>query len=139
MKTDTTKTEGQTEPTKPIILIADDDTLITQALSDECRNQGWETISVHAGDALMEKLAEVAPSVIFLDILLPGKSGLDLLLDIKIDFPQYLQKVIMITSLEDKAYLAEALERGAKYYVTKNSNELPYFIETAKKVIGEGK
>ncbi len=82
-----------------------------------------------------QKIAQLSPDVVFLDIQMPGKSGLDLLteLDAK-DF-----EVIFVTAHNE--YMLQALQYSAADYLLKPVDEdrLVEAVQLVKKRIGSGK
>ena len=60
-------------------LIADDETSIRFVLRETLEEEGWEVADVDNGDAAFEALVSGAYQIAFLDIRMPGLTGLDLL------------------------------------------------------------
>lgn len=87
---------------------------------------------VHDGSQVYAAIMNSKPDVIFLDINMPQKSGLDILTDMRKDgLPHY----VVIISGESKATFAKkAEERGANNYIEK-----PYKLENLKRVIEDYK
>lgn len=104
------------------IFIADDHPLVREGLK-KVVNQSTIDIEVigEASDAhdLMEKLKDVDPSILILDIAMPGKSGLDVLKEIK-DFYPNLPVLILSIHPEDR-FAVRALKAGAHGYLNKRS------------------
>lgn len=103
------------------VLITDDHPIvrrgIRQILEDEER-----IILIHeAGNAkeLFEKLREQKYDVILLDISLPGRSGLDLISQIK--KTQQSASILMLSIHSEEMYAIKALKFGASGYLTKSS------------------
>lgn len=104
------------------IFIADDHPLVREGLK-KVVNQSTIDIEVigEASDAheLMEELEKVDPSILILDIAMPGKSGLDVLKEIK-DFYPDLPVLILSIHPEDR-FAVRALKAGAHGYLNKRS------------------
>lgn len=99
------------------ILIIDDDFLIRETLTDYLRDAGFEVESGPDGVFLNNYLSHSAPSLILLDLQLPGgPDGLSLARGIKetSDIP-----IIMLTGRGDETDRVVGLEVGADDYVTK--------------------
>lgn len=119
------------------VFIADDDTLVANALADKCKELGWETMISSSSSGILGNIKKYNPDIILLDILIPGKTGLDVVDDIKKEMPEFLPKIVMITSLDNQTYLAEAMEKGVIHYTTKNSENPDHIIDIAKKIVSD--
>ncbi len=65
--------------TKPFALIVEDDRDIAEIFNLALEGAGFETESILDGEAAMERLAEIVPDVVVLDVHLPGVSGKEIL------------------------------------------------------------
>jgi two-component system response regulator NreC len=72
-----------------------------------------------AADEALEQIRTVKPDVVFMDISLPGASGIELTRRVRRDYPE--TKVIILTLHEDEHYFLQALQAGASAYVVKGS------------------
>lgn len=122
-----------------VVLIADDDTLISNALSEECKSKDLTVHVVHDSQSFISFIekGDVKPDVVFLDILMPGKTGVELLVDIKRIDSTLLEKTIIMTSLDGSNYVSEAIENGAIYYVSKNTSDLSQLMDTLDKILSK--
>ncbi len=105
--------------------IVEDDTLYTEAMSAILESEKDIQVSATFEDAesLLSALnsyrSEFLPHVMLLDINLPGKSGLEVLHEIKTSIPE--TSVIMLTILEHTDFIFEAFKNGASGYLTKDA------------------
>jgi two-component system nitrogen regulation response regulator NtrX len=76
------------------ILIVDDEASILQSLEGILSDEGFETICVESGALALEKIEEVIPDLVLLDIWMPDMDGIETLVKIKEAYPN-LQVVIM--------------------------------------------
>ena len=76
------------------ILIVDDEVSILQSLEGILSDEGFETICVESGTLALEKIEEVMPDLVLLDIWMPDMDGIETLVKIKEAYPN-LQVVIM--------------------------------------------
>lgn len=73
------------------------------------------------GELLFQQLKQAIPDLLFLDIEMPCKSGIDCILEIRRD-PRYnYMPVIMFTSHDRQAYINQSYENGANYFLLKPS------------------
>ncbi len=101
------------------VLLIEDEPNIIEAISFILSRDGW-TVHVHEdGKTAMDKVRATPPDMIILDVMLPGRSGFDILRDLRADAATAKLPVMMLTArgqTKDKD-LAERL--GANSYMTK--------------------
>ncbi len=99
------------------ILVIDDDRLIRQTFKTHLTSEGFDVHVARDGTEGVRLFNESAPSLVILDINLPGLHGLDVLKKIReIDPKAY---VIMITAFDDMQTTVEAMKLGAFEYICK--------------------
>ncbi len=76
------------------ILVVDDEETIIQSLDGILTDEGYDVVSANSGAVALEKIEEVMPELILLDIWMPGIDGIDTLVKIKETHP-HLPVVIM--------------------------------------------
>jgi CheY-like chemotaxis protein len=124
----------------PIIYVEDepDDAFFMQRAFEQCApgielkilTNGQEAIRYFRDDLEPEQEKEFKPSLVLLDINLPGKSGLDVLQEIRSRPVLRLLPVIMYTSSNQAIDIVEAYRRGCSAYLVK-----PQSPEKLKEVI----
>jgi Response regulator containing CheY-like receiver, AAA-type ATPase, and DNA-binding domains len=106
---------------KQHILIADDDTSITDLLSDLLNEVGYIVDCVHTGTEVLERLKDpTSYQLVLMDVKMPGLDGLEVLEQIRqksIDLP-----VIMITGYGASSVAIRAMQMGAYDYLNKPFN-----------------
>ena len=99
------------------ILIVEDEAGIARFLERALRSEGFATEGAADGET-GERMALTGDfDLVLLDVMLPGRSGLDVLAEIRRRRPEL--PVIMLTALGQKEDVVEGLDRGADDYVTK--------------------
>jgi len=83
------------------VLIIDDDKNIVKYLSVALDRSGYETTGAHDGKEGLEKVDEVSPDLIVLDIMMPKKTGLVVFRQLRSDDKHKAIPVIMLTSIAD--------------------------------------
>jgi two-component system OmpR family response regulator len=99
------------------ILLIEDEPGIVDFLQRGLRAQGYEVSTALDGDSGLEKALSADVSLVVLDMMLPGRSGLDVLRtvhDAKPGLP-----VIVLTALGDVEHRVTGLDAGAVDYLTK--------------------
>ena len=103
------------------ILIADDQTLFREGLKLIISETSDMIVADEAGNGeeVLEKILKNNYDILLLDITMPGKSGLDVLKQLKIIKPKL--PVIMLSMHPEEHYAIRALKSGASGYLTKES------------------
>ena len=119
------------------ILIADDHSLIREGFKKILFREDDLTVMGEAGNAaeIMDILGKNPCDVIVLDISMPGKTGLDILGDIRIQYPNV--KILILSMHSEEHYALRALKGGALGYLTKES--APDELITAIRKIHSGR
>lgn len=99
------------------ILVVDDEEDVLEFLSDEFASRGYEVDTANNGARAIEKLIEYKPHLMLLDMRMPGMSGIETLKQAKEINPNV--SVIMVTAVHDEDVAKEAMNCGAKDYITK--------------------
>jgi len=108
------------------ILVVDDDPDIVDYLASYLEDQGFEVSTANRSSSALAAMDEVQPDAVILDVVLPGKSGLDLLVTIR-QHSQWSEVPIVVLTGNDsviqddgKAYLSgHDLERGPDRVLSK--------------------
>jgi two-component system, NarL family, invasion response regulator UvrY len=103
------------------ILIADDHAIVREGLKQIVQQTSDITVVDEASNAAetIEKVRMLALDLLLLDISMPDRSGLDVLLEIKRDFPRL--PVLILSFHPEDQYAHRMLKAGASGYVTKES------------------
>ncbi len=98
------------------ILVVDDDAAVRTLLRRLLSTEGYAVDEAADGPTALEKVAEVSPDLLLLDIMMPGQDGLDVLECLRrmSDVP-----VILLTAKGDEAHRVLAFRFGADDYVVK--------------------
>jgi two-component system alkaline phosphatase synthesis response regulator PhoP len=101
------------------ILIADDEPDILEILEFNLSAEGYEVTTAKNGDEAIEKAKKIAPDLIILDIMMPGKTGIEVcnLLRMMPAFKETL--IVFLTAMSDEGTEIKGLETGADDYLTK--------------------
>ncbi|HUB91846.1 MAG TPA: response regulator [Dyella sp.] len=100
------------------ILIGDDDRELCELLADYLSFEGLQVEQVHDGEAVLARLRDGTPrpDVLVLDVMLPGRSGLDTLRELRV---QHRLPVIMLSGRGEPVDRVIGLELGADDYLSK--------------------
>ena len=101
------------------ILIADDEADILEILQFNLQQEGYEVITAKNGDEAFEKAKKNQPDLIILDIMMPGKNGIEVC-NLLRKLPQFSNTlIIFLTAMNDEGTEIRGLESGADDYLTK--------------------
>ncbi len=99
------------------ILVVEDEEALASGIRDALSHAGYEADIAHDGNGAMEKLNQDPFDLVVLDIMLPGKSGLDVLRELREARKDV--RVVMLTALADEADVVRGFELGADDYMPK--------------------
>jgi DNA-binding NarL/FixJ family response regulator len=103
------------------IIIVDDHELIREGLKKVTAKESDIEVMGEASnsDELFELLDKHEVDIVILDISLPGRSGIDIITDIKIQAPD--TKILILSMHPEDRFAVQALKAGASGYITKNN------------------
>ena len=98
------------------MLVVDDEPMLRNLLARLLQLEGYEVLEAADGQAALDIVAKEKPDLVLLDVMLPARSGLDALGDLRrtSDVP-----VILVSALAEEADRVAGLKMGADDYVTK--------------------
>ena len=109
---------ANTNPVKKI-LIADDEPDILEIIQYNLQNEGYEVVAVKNGNEALDQAKKFQPDLIILDIMMPGKNGIEVCNLLRMQ-PTYNETlIIFLTALSDEGTEVKGLETGADDYLTK--------------------
>lgn len=102
------------------VLVADDHPIVRQGiLSLLSSHEDMEVVGeADTGFAVLERVGDIGPDVVLLDIRMPGPDGLEVARRLRRDYPQ--TKVLVLTSYDDDEYVYGALRVGCHGYLLKS-------------------
>ena len=102
-----------------VILIADDEPLLTELLEFRLGGRGYRTVVARDGRETLAKLAEEKPDAVVLDAMMPVHDGFEVLRRMRADPAQATIPVIMLTARRGEQDVLGALKLGANDYLVK--------------------
>ena len=112
------------------LLVVDDETEICDFLKSFFEDRNYDVRTASSGEQALNAIKKELPHVVLLDVQMPGMNGLAALKTIKEQFPKV--KVIMVTAVETREKIEEAMRSGADNYITK-----PLSLEYLEKEVQE--
>lgn len=132
-----------TDPAKPgraRILVVDDDASLSEMLLMVLRSEGFDARACFSGDAALSEFHDYRPDLVLLDLMLPGRDGVDVCREIRAESGV---PIVMLTAKSDTQDVVHGLGAGADDYVAKpfKAKELVARIRTRLRrhvVAGDG-
>ncbi len=103
----------------PSILVVEDEPAIKELLRVNLADAGYDVCAVADAEAAEREIEKAIPSLVLLDWMLPGKSGLTFAKELRGDARTRLLPIIMVTARTDEADKVAGLEAWVDDYVTK--------------------
>lgn len=98
------------------VLVVDDDLALAEMLGIVLRGEGFEPIFCAHGDEAVDVFRQSNPDVILLDLMLPGRDGIDVCRIIRAESGV---PIVMLTAKSDTVDVVVGLESGADDYIVK--------------------
>lgn len=99
------------------VMLVEDDQFISDMYETKLVQSGFEVIKLNDGSAVIDKLPEVNPDILLLDLMLPNRHGFNILEEIR-NIPEYETLPVIILSNENGPDIEEkAAILNAQYYL----------------------
>lgn len=115
------------------VLIVDDDPRLLKAYNLKMHKEGLNTHTLSDSVRAIEEARNIRPDIIVLDVLMPVKSGWDVLHELKADSNLKDIPVLLVSNIGSSEKETEAIAAGASAYVVKSDTPLASLIELIKK------
>ena len=119
------------------IVIVEDDTSLYNLYKTELELKEYLVINVADGSLAVDILKDEMPDLVLLDLMLPGKNGLQILEELKSDMDTKELRVIMLTNFGNEDNVSRALELGAEDYIMKYNIVPSELSEKVSSLLGD--
>ena len=121
---------------KPMIMIVEDEEKLASLLGDYLNQSGFDSVWLSDGNKVLPRVKDSLPDLILLDLMLPGRDGLDICKEIR-TFSEV--PIIMITARVEEIDRLLGLELGADDYICKpfSPREVVARVKTVLRRAGE--
>lgn len=123
------------ENNKAKILFVDDDNFLRKVYQAELGEQGYEVILAADGEEGLEKAKIIDPDLIILDMIMPKKSGFEVLTELQNDANTKNIPVIILSNLGQEDDVKKGLDLGAVDYLVKDNITLTTIVEKINQYI----
>jgi PAS domain S-box-containing protein len=110
-----------TEKSGPRVLIADDNATILEVMCDFLTSRNFQTTGVESGEELLQRISEIDPDILLVDIQMPGMDGLEVIRRVRA-YPDpriAALPVLAVTALAMAGDRERCLQAGANEYISK--------------------
>jgi len=113
------------------VLVIDDEAVIRKLLCQKLSSEGYMCKEADTAEEVFKKLRSNSVGLVILDIKMPGKSGIELLPEIKAAYPD--TAVIMATAVTELSVAIQCIKQGADDYICKpfNLDEVSLSVKSA--------
>ena len=117
------------------VLVVEDDIFLAQLLSNRIAKVGVKVLRASDGDEGLKILKDGKPDLVLLDLILPKKSGFELLEEMRADPAIQGTPVIIISNLGQESDIAKGKELGAVEYFVKAKTPIDDLVERVKNIL----
>ncbi len=115
------------------ILVVEDDPRLSKALKDKLLRENYDVSVIGDGETAVDEALKNKPDLILLDIMLPGKSGVVVLEEIRKNPWGSQAKIIVLSNFTDTSHIKEVLNRNVGDYLVKSDWKLEDVVDLVKK------
>lgn len=114
------------------VLVIDDETLVRRSLSRALRTKGHEVVEAVDGTEGLEMWKKNKPDLVFLDVLMPGLNGPEVLKEMG---SQRSGKVVLISAFAGEHNMETALQMGADMFLPKPFEDIFGVVKMAEELV----
>ncbi|HEX7675397.1 MAG TPA: response regulator [Bdellovibrio sp.] len=114
------------------VLIVDDEALVRRSLSRALRAKGHEVIEAVDGNEGLNQWKQIKPDLVFLDVLMPGLNGPEVLKEMGSERPG---KVILMSAFAGEHNMETAQQMGADLFVPKPFEDIFAVVRMAEDLL----
>ena len=120
------------------VLIVEDDAILRDILATKLTTQGFSVLTSPDGEAALETIKKESPDIVLLDILIPKKTGFEVLEAMRTEGLLEKTKVIAVSNSGDPREVKQATELGASDFLVKAIFDSNDVIARVKQVLSGG-
>ncbi len=108
--------------TKATILLCEDDEFISRMFAFKFESEGYKVVVVNSGGTVIAQMKEVRPDLVILDLMIPQKTGFEVLADLQNEPDASLKKIPIIA--------ASNLAQQSDIDTVKNMNVVDFVVKS---------
>jgi DNA-binding response OmpR family regulator len=113
------------------VLVVEDEKELLFALKTKLEMEGFVVVTAMSSSDALKKVSSEQPEAVLLDIMILGKSGLEILKEIRENLKSQIP-VIMSTNLNDASYQEQAMKYGVSGYIVKSDTSLQQVVDALR-------
>ena len=117
------------------ILVVDDEKILAKAIAEKCGRENFDTAVAYDGNEALAEMRRERPDLVILDLVMPKKSGIDALAEMKKDEDLKDIPVIVVSNLGSDEDIKKALKLGATDYFVKSQHPINEIIDHIKEIL----
>lgn len=121
------------------ILIIEDDSVLAEIYQKKLELDGYEVIVAHDGEEGFEKMKKTRPDLVFLDIMMPKMTGIDVLKLCKADVQLKIIPVVILSNTYSETDVKMFLHLGATGYILKADSSPSLLTDKIRDVLDSKK
>ena len=119
------------------LLLVEDDPFLSSLLKTRLANEGFIVLYAGDGEVALETLKKEKPDLMLLDLILPKKSGFEVMEAIQSDPQLNRVPIVIITNLGQDSDIARGKELGAVAYFVKAKTSIDHLVQQTKIYVNE--
>lgn len=120
------------------VLLVEDDLFLSNLLASRLKRLAINVVKVYEGDEVLKAMQTHRPDLVLLDIIIPKKSGFEILEEMKGEPVLKDIPVIILSNLGQEADIARAREYGVKQYYIKAQHSIDEIANGVKAFLDTG-
>lgn len=101
------------------LLVVDDNKDVVEALQRRLTKEGYEVSVAYDGEEALQKVKEVDPDIILLDLMMPKLNGFEVLKEVREKFKDKWRPIIIISAKDELESTQKCYSMEADHYLTK--------------------
>lgn len=119
------------------VLLVEDDIFLSSLLKARFNNEGYTVLYAADGEAALEVLKNEKPALMLLDLILPKKSGFEVMEAMQSDPQLNKVPIIIVSNLGQDSDIERGKELGAVAYFVKAKTSIDYLVEQTKNYLAQ--
>lgn len=121
----------------PLIMVVEDDRAYASVFERKLKMEGFNVVVSNTSEGVVDLVAKQPPSLMLLDLVLPGKSGFELLEELRADKKNDHIKIIISSNLSQSVDRQKATHAGADDYFIKSNISVNEMVERVKRALSQ--
>ena len=117
------------------IALVEDDSLMSGILATHLISEGYAVVPITDGAKAFERIQTEQPSIVLLDIIIPGIGGFDILQRLKQDESTKSIPVLILSNLGSREEIQKGIDLGAAGYLIKVNNTVEEILKKIQEIL----